>query len=178
MSLLLLCWALALQQADPGQAAAGKSAYFAFVDREFIFTLEFIKPGVPLFNFVSLADEDRSLQAKEVRLVLGARTVTGRHFAIDTGDPQEPVIVASLQIRPRSSFGVALRGDFADAREASGVTVRAGDEEFRLAPLSSFDFENLVLKVNRLNLGSPDFRDDFRVLKLSEIGTRQRVRRR
>jgi hypothetical protein len=178
MPLLLLYCVLVLQQAGPARDAAGKSAYFAFVDRDFIFTLEFVKPGVPLFNFVSLAEEERSLQAKEVRLVLGGRTVTGRYFAIDTGDPQEPVVVASLKIRPRSSFGVTLRGDFADARDAAAVTVRAGDEEFHLAPLSSFDFENLVLKVNRINLGSPDFRDDFRVLKLSEIGTRRRVRQR
>lgn len=178
MPLWLLYCMLALQQADPGQAGVGRSAYFAFVDREFIFTLEFVKPGVPLFNFVSLAEEERSLQAKEVRLLLGTRTVTGRYFAIDTGDPQQPVIVAALRIRPRSSFGVTLRGDFADAREAAGVAVRAGDDEFHLAPLSSFDFENLALKVNRINLGSPDLREDFRVLKLSEIGTRQRIRRR
>ena len=52
------------------------------------------------------------------------------------------------------------------------MTVRCGPDDFFLAPLSSFDFENLALKVNRLNLGSPDLRDDWRVLKLEPIGTR------
>jgi hypothetical protein len=65
-----------------------------------------------------------------------------------------------------------LQGDFGDERELLGVTIRVGEEDFRLVPLASFDFENLSLKVNRLNLDSPDFRDDWRVLKLEMIGTR------
>jgi len=52
-----------------------------------------------------------------------------------------------------------------------------GEEDMKLVPLASFDFENLALKVNRLNLRSPDFSDDWRILKLETMGTRERTRR-
>jgi hypothetical protein len=56
--------------------------------------------------------------------------------------------------------------------ELYGVEIELGEEKFNLAPLCEADFEALVLKVNQLNLGSPDFRDDFRVLNLELIGQR------
>ena len=149
-----------------------KSSYFAFVDRDYIFTVELPKPRVLLFNFISMVDKDHSLQAKQIRLTLENRKIPGKFFMIDTGDPKEPVLVPSLRMRPRSSFGVRLQADFGDERELLGVTIRLGEEDFKLVPLASFDFENLSLKVNRINLDSPDFRDDWRVLKLEMLGAR------
>jgi hypothetical protein len=149
-----------------------RSAYYAFVDRDYIFTVEVVGPGTLLLNFVSMADETRPLTAKQVRIRLESRTVPVTSFLVETGDAKQPLVMASLSIRPRSSFGVRLQGEFGDVREVFGATVRLGEEEFRLAPLSSLAFENLVLKVNRINLGSPDFRDDWRVLKLEVMGTR------
>jgi hypothetical protein len=184
----MLCLCLSVLLASlPGQQAAGKteaqaspekSAYFAFVDRDFVFTLEVVKPGVPLFNFVSMIEDERNLQAKDVVLSLGNRKVPAKFFLVDTGDPKEQMILPSLVIHPRSSFGVSLRGDFGTEKEFFGVSVRMGEDLFHLEPVSSFDFENLVLKVNKINLGSPDFRDDWRVLKLENIGRRERVRKR
>ncbi len=168
---------LSAQQSTPVQALE-KSAYFAFVDRDFIFTLEFVKPGVPLFNFISMVNEENLLEAKEVRLALETRKASPAFFVVDTGDPKEPILVPTMRVRPRSSFGVSLRGEFGEAREVHGVTVRLGTYDYHLVPLTSFDFENLALKVNRINLGSPDFADDWRVLKLERMGSRERVRRR
>lgn len=178
---------LAFLCGPPGQQPAAKpevqapleqSGYFAFVDRDFIFTLEVVKPGVPLLNFVSLIDEERYLQAKDVLLSLANRKVPAKFFLVDTGDPKEQMILASLQIHQRSAFGVSLRGEFGAEKEFSGVSVRLGEDLFHLEPISSFDFENLVLKVNKINLGSPDFRDDWKVLKIENIGRRERVRKR
>jgi hypothetical protein len=56
-----------------------KSAYFAFVDRDYIFTIEGVKPGVFLLNFVSMADQDITLMAKYVRLTLENRKERGFH---------------------------------------------------------------------------------------------------
>jgi len=153
-------------------APVEKSAYLAFVDRDYIFTLEVVKPGVPLFNFVSMADKDYNLLARNVRITLENRKVPGKFFLVDTGDPKEPMIVPSVRMRTKSSFGVRLEGEFGQEKELLGATVRVGEEDLRLVPLASFDFENLALKVNRLNLGSPDFSDDWRVLKLEKIGSR------
>jgi len=163
--------------ATPG-APLEKSSYLAFVDRDFVFTVEMVKPGVPLFNFISMSDKDYGLLAKNIRLTLENRKVPGKYFMVDTGDPKEPVIVPSVHMRPRSSFGVRLQGDFETVKDLLGATVRIGDEDMKLVPLASFDFENLALKVSRLNLGSPDFADDWRVLKLEAIGTRGPASRR
>jgi len=167
-----------VQEKSEGKPTLEKSAYFAFVDMDYIFTAEVFQPGVLLFNFVSMVDEEHQLQAKEIRLALENRKVPATLFMVDTGNPKEPLIVPNLRMRPRSSFGVRLQGDFGDARELYGAAVRLGEEDFNLAPLSSFDFENLALKVNRINLDSPDFWDDWRVLKLTAMGTRERIRRR
>ena len=154
-----------------------KSPYFAFVDREYIFTCEMVKPGIPLFNFVSMAEKEAPLPAKQVQLAFELRKVQARFFVVDTGDPKQPITTPSLRIRPRSAFGIRLQGDFPNERDLHGVVVEFEGEDFKLVPLTSFDFENLALKVNRLNLGSPDFADDWRVLKLEVLGTREPVRR-
>lgn len=155
-----------------------KSAYLAFVDRDYIFTVEVVNPGIVILNFVSMADTARTLPAKQIRIKLETRTVPVRFFLVDTGDPKQPITTPSVTMRPRSSFGVRLQGDLGDARELSGVVIRLGDEEIKLAPLSSMVFENLVLKVNRINLNSPDFKEDWAVLKLEVIGSRAPAPRR
>jgi hypothetical protein len=162
---------------EPGKPLE-RSSYLAFVDREFIFTVEVVKPGVPIFNFVSMSDKDYNLLAKNVRLTLENRKVPGLYFLVDTGNPKEPMIVPSVRMRQRSSFGVRLQGEFGQEKELLGATVRVGDDDLKLMPLASFDFENLVLKVNRINLESPDFREDWAVLKLELIGTRGPAARR
>ena len=154
-----------------------KSAYFAYVDREFIFTVEVVRPGVPIFNFVSLVDREEKLQAKNIRLELGNRQAVVETFHIEAARNQQPLIVITRRMLPRSSFGFRLEGNFEKARELYGVEISLDKEQFKLAPLSKFDFETLVLKVNRLNLGSPDFADDFRVLKLDFLGSRSSRKR-
>jgi hypothetical protein len=188
MQLLAFVWLVLVSQGVqpnlPGQAkneGAGnleKSAYFAFVDRDYIFTVEVVSPGVPLLNFVSMANEPQVLSAKQVRLTLENRKVPSQTFLVDTGDPKEPITTASVTMRPRSSFGVRLKGEFGEEKEVLGVTLRVGAEDFKFAPLTSLAFENLVLKVNRINLGSPDFRDDWQTLKLEVTGSRMPAARR
>jgi hypothetical protein len=185
--LVLLGWVAftqALSPGTPGQEQGGatteleKSAYFAFVDRDYIFTVEVVSPGVPILNFVSMTDKTQSLPAKQIRMRLQNRTVAASYFLVDTGDPKEPISAPSATMRPRSSFGVRIQGSLEGARELYGLTLRVGDEDFKLAPLSSMAFENLVLKVNRINLSSPDFRDDWNALKLEVLGTRAPASRR
>src|SRR6266581_2001812 len=55
-----------------------KSRYFAFVGRDFIFTLEMYKPGVPILNFVSMVATAYKLFAKEIRLTLESRKVPAK----------------------------------------------------------------------------------------------------
>jgi len=181
--LLLFSLLGSLPQAPAGIPATEKqplekSAYFAFVDRDYIFTIEVVKPGIPILNFVSMTEQDIRLSAKNVRLGLGNRKAPVSLFAIESGDFQKAMVVPSLTIHPRSSFGVRLDGNFGNAEELYGATIRLGAEELQLAPLTSFGFESLVLKVNSLNLGSPDFREDWQVLRLEVLGSRSPTGRR
>ncbi|MBN2319262.1 MAG: hypothetical protein JXR49_09305 [Acidobacteria bacterium] len=174
LMLLPLLAAGELPEEDP---PLEKSAYFAYVDREFIFTVEVVKPGIPLLNFVSMVDREEILRAKDIRLALGNRQVVVETFNIETALKQPPLIVTTLRMHPRSSFGFRLEGNFGKAKELYGAEIKLDEERFKLEPLSKFNFETLVLKVNRLNLGSPDFSDDFRVLKLDFLGNRSSRRR-
>jgi hypothetical protein len=178
--IFLLLWVpfLGQQQAEPpnkpsaGSRPLDRSAYFAFVDHDYIFTLEIVNPGVPLLNFVSLAEEDMKLMAKDVRLILENRKAPGKVFEIETGDISQPMDAALLTIHPKTSFGARLIGDFDNVKEALGVSIQFGQEELKLAPLTNYDFEILVLKINRINLGSPDFSQDWQVLRLDKLGSR------
>jgi hypothetical protein len=174
---LLLGLSMLGQLPAAGSRSLERSAYFAFADHEYIFTVEVVKPGVPILNFVSMADQDVRLLAKNIRLFLDNRTAAVRLLAIETGEIRQPMVVSDLTIHPRSSFGVRLDGDFDNTKELSGATIRLGGEDFKLAPLTSFDFESLVLKVNRINLESPDFSDDWRVLRLELLGSRSAAHR-
>ena len=76
-------------QAPPGEGGAKpmeKSSWFAFVDREYIFTCEVTRPGEVLFNFVSMTDKEESLAAKLVRLTFDNRRVPATFFVIETGN--------------------------------------------------------------------------------------------
>ena len=159
-------------QTKGGGAAAPKEHLFAFVDRDFIFTVEMVGPGIVLLNFVSMLDEERVLSAKLVRLTLENRKAPSMAFLVDTGDPKEPITVPSITMRARSSFGVRIKGDYGSEKEISGVTLRVGTEDLKLVPVTSLEFENLVIKVNRINLNSPNFREDWQSVKLEVIGSR------
>lgn len=174
--LLMLPAAASLEFAGPDPELE-KSPYFAYVGREYIFTIEVVEPGKPLLNFVSVTDREENLAAKNVRLFLGNRQVSVKLFVVEADRYQQPLIVSSIGMHPRSSFGFRLQGSFDDATELYGVEIDLGSDIFKLAPLSKFDFETLVRKVDRLNLGSPDFRDDYRVLNLDLIGNRSSRRR-
>jgi|WetSurMetagenome_2_1015567.scaffolds.fasta_scaffold206637_2 hypothetical protein len=180
---LLLCFSFIGQlPADtsntvpPGKSPLEKSACFAFVDRDYIFTVEIVKPGIPLLNFVSMTDQNAKLQAKNVRFTLENRKAVAKVFSIETGSLSQAIPTVFLTMHPRSSFGVRVSGDFEYTQELLGVAIRLGSEELKLAPLSNFDFEILVSKVNQINLGSPDFSEDWRVLRLQKIGERSPVR--
>ncbi len=149
-----------------------RSAYFAFVDHDYIFTIEVVKPGIPLLNFVSMTNEENRIYAKNIRLALDNRKSTARLLSVETGEFRQPMSLTSIAVHPKSSFGVRIDGDFGNVTELSGATIRLGDEDLQLAPLSRFEFESLVLKVNHLNLGSPDFIEDWQVLKLELLGSR------
>lgn len=175
--LLLLLPAHAQEKPASPRPPLEKSAYFAFVDRDYIFTIEVADPGVLLLNFVSMTNTPMKLVARDIRIGLQNRKTAVKLLSVETGDFNQPMRIGWLNILPRSSFGLRLTGDFGDAKEIYSAVLRLGDEDFTLAPLTSFDFEFLAARINRINLGSPDFSEDWRVLQFQKLGSRSSVRR-
>ena len=184
IQLIMLLWlsfpgqAPALSPANPPSDShpLEKSPYFAFVDRDYIFTIEVVKPGVLLLNFVSMSEVETKLVAKNIRITLENRKTVVKLIHVETSDFTQPMRMGWINIHPRSSFGLRLEGDFGDVKEIYGAAIRLGDEDLKLAPLASFDFEFLAMKINRLNLGSPDFSEDWRVLRMEKLGSRAPAR--
>ncbi len=175
--LFFLLPAQAQDKAPAGNPPIEQSAYFAFVDRDYIFTIEVVDPGVLLLNFVSMSDVPMKLVARDIRIGLQNRKAAAKLLSVETGDFKQPMKVGWLNILPRSSFGLRLDGDFGAVKEISGATIRMGDEDLMLAPLTSFDFEYLAVRINRINLGSPDFSEDWRVLRFQKLGSRSPARK-
>ncbi|MEJ2109227.1 MAG: hypothetical protein P8Z37_04795 [Acidobacteriota bacterium] len=174
---LILLVPLPMWGSDESDHQLEKSAYFAYVGREYIFTIEVVEPGALILNFVSMSDREEKLLAKNIRLFLGNRYASVKLFSIEVDRHQPPLLVSSSRMHPRSSFGFRLEGSLEGVTELYEAEIKLENDKYQLVPLSKFDFETLVRKVNRINLGSPDFRDDFRVLNLELQGTRSSLRR-
>jgi hypothetical protein len=151
--------------------------HFIFLDQEFILTLELVRPGIPIFNFINLGNGTFQLPATDIRMISGIKLFRPELFDVETSNRQDPLRVGSLKVRPHSSFGVTLKGNLESVQEIDRVTVELGLNRFEMQAISLPEFESLSRKIAQLNLISPDIREDFRVLELKPLGTRKQIPR-
>lgn len=180
----LLCAFLSTWVALEGLPPAGAQTqeqpsrrHFIFLDQEIILTLELVRPGVPIFNFVNLGNGSYLLQASDVRIISGIKMHRPVLFDVETSTRDDPLRVSAIKVHPHSSFGITLKGNIEGIAEIDRVTVELGPSRFELQSLSPQGFEALSRKISKLNLISPDIRDDFRVLELNTIGSRKAIPR-
>ncbi len=178
MAWILLAAPLAAQTGPaPGGSGAGgetkaSKRHFAFVDFDFIFTLELVRPGVPILNFVLPGKGNYFLKADDIRILAGIKLYRPRLMEVDTGQARDSMRISGIQVHPHSSFGLTLLGDFAGVDAIDRVSIRMGSNQFQLEAIDGESFEVLARQVNRLNLLSPDIREDYRVLKILPRGRR------
>jgi hypothetical protein len=151
--------------------------HFIFLDQEIILTLELVRPGVPIFNFVNLGNGSFLLQASNVRIISGIKLYRPNLFDIDTSTRNDPLRVSAIKVHPHSSFGLTLKGNIEAITEIDRVTIELGPDRFELQSISTQDFEALSAKISKLSLISPDIRDDFRVLEIKSLGSRKAIPR-
>lgn len=161
-----------VSQRPEDKQASGK--YFVYVDHDYIFTLELVDDKVPVLNFANITDKQQTLSPGSIQLFLRGRRYPVKFLVMDTGNDRETITIPSTKIYGHSSFGYALKGDFGKLEKLDRVVLKVGGEVFELEPISKNDFEMLALKINRVNLASPDIRDDFRVLRIAQKGKRTR----
>ena len=172
-SLVLLGWGLVGHLMVGAPPAQPSGQLFAFVDYDFIFTLELVRPGVPILNFVHAGKGNYFLKADEIRIIAGIKLYRPRLFEVDTSVAKDPMRISGLRVHPHSSFGLTLVGDLAGLEAIDKVTVKLGADLFQLQPMDKTAFEVLAKQVNQLNLLSPDIREDFRVLEIRPCGSRK-----
>lgn len=131
---------------------------------------------VPILNIVTLDRGEWDFRPVQVTLVNPeGRIAEVERFSISTGVEGEPYLTNYLKIHGNSFIGFDLVGDFEDFRTLTEVSIEMGDNLFRLEPLLPSVFESLVTKIDQINVDSPDIREDFRVLGIRFMGSRERA---
>ncbi|MBI3656368.1 MAG: hypothetical protein HY232_08080 [Acidobacteria bacterium] len=161
-----------LSQDPADKTVSGR--HFVFVDYEYIFTLELTDNKTPILNFANITDHRHTLSPSHIQLFSRGRRYPVKFLVMDTGNDRETITIPSTKIYAHSSFGYALKGDFNHLDKLDRATVRLNGAVIDLEPVSKNDFEMLAHKINRINLASPDIRDDFRVLRIALKGKRTR----
>ena len=75
-----------------------------------------------------------------------------------------------MPVLGNSFIGLELLGSFNDFAEPASVLIDLGESRFELQSVDCAKFERLAEKINRINLDSPDIREDFEVLEINPLG--------
>jgi hypothetical protein len=177
---LLLCATLMGLLGGSTQRAVAQpepSLCHAFVDLDFIWTLEIIRTRqatTPILNVVALASGEWEIQPGQLRLVDPEdQTIAVENFSFDSGDPSNPHLVPYLKLRGGDVAGLDLIGDFRDVRGLRRVEVELGPDRFVLEPLDCTDFEDLVDRIGQMEIGRGNVIAAYQVLNIQLKGQRE-----
>ena len=163
------------QRANPEKLQ--NSRCHVFVDLEYIWTLEMVEAGrssTPILNIITFGEEELPLKPEQIILRNQRnRSASVEKFSIDTGVDGDPYVTNYLMVLGGSFLGMDLKGSFSDHAEPKEVIIELGDDEFNLQPIDCLDYEALAEQINQINFNSPNISEDFKVLNISSIGTRQ-----
>ncbi|UCF35414.1 MAG: hypothetical protein JSU96_11225, partial [Acidobacteriota bacterium] len=146
-------------------------------------TLELVQPpgggaSIPVLNIVTFVEGQWDLRPDQLHLMNDrGREAEIKRMSIDTGVPGEPYIVQYLKVQGDSFIGLDLVGEFEGFDQLTEVSIDLGESRFRLKPVDCLDFEGLVHRINQVSFESPDLHQDYEVLGIELIGTREARRR-
>lgn len=163
--------------ATPVAAQPKSSLCLAFVDYDFILTLEVVRSGstvTPIFNVVSLAAGEWEFQPPQLKVTDDqGREIPVTNFSFDSGDPRNPTLAPYLKLRGGDSAGFDLVGEFGAVDGLSRVSLEIGKDRLVLQPLDCNEFEDLLDRVGRLEFGSGNVMGAFQTLNLRLLGERE-----
>lgn len=163
------------QSAAP--AAPEASRCHAFIDTDFIWTLEMVQEPsgrlTPILNIVTLIRGQWEFRPNQVRIYgRSGREATLQRFSIETG--ADPYVTEYFKVLGNSFIGLDLIGSFEDEfAEPSRVAIDLGNDQFELQVLGCLEFDRLVDQINQINFDSPRIEDDFEVLRIEPVGKRE-----
>ena len=158
-------------------AAAEPSLCHAFVDYDFVWTLEVVRQRAsvtPILNAIAFASGEWEVQPSQIKITddKGA-TLKVEDFSFDSGDPNSPYLNPYFKLRGGEFIGMDLIGDFATVDALSRVEIDAGRDRFILEPIDCNAFEDLADKIGQLEIGTGDQVATFQMLNIPLIGTRE-----
>lgn len=159
--------------------AATASACHAFVDFENIWTVELIRSRdeeiTPILNIITFTKGEWDLRPDQIHIFnREGKEARIKRFALDTGVPGDAYKSNYLKVLGNSFVGVDLEGKLKvkDFPTSPRVTIDLAHHRFELQPLDCEAFDNLAVRINKINFNSPDIRDDFDLIKIPHLGRR------
>lgn len=167
-----------LSPTDTSEAATA-SACHAFVDFENIWTVELIRSRAeeitPILNIITFTKGEWDLRPDQIHIFnREGKEARIKRFALDTGVPGDAYKSNYLKVLGNSFVGVDLEGKLKvkDFPTSPRVTIDLAHHRFELQPLDCEAFDNLAVRINKINFNSPDIREDFDLIKIPHLGRR------
>jgi hypothetical protein len=149
-----------------------------FIDYDFIWTLEMVKPGdgsaVPILNIITFGEGEWDFRPEHIHIMKDRRREAQiDRFSIDTGVPGEPYGVPYLKVLGDSFIGMDLIGDFQGFEEPRQISIDLGNNRFTLEPVDCLEYENIAHRINQVNFETPDIHQDYEILGIETMGKRE-----
>ncbi|MEJ2109605.1 MAG: energy transducer TonB [Acidobacteriota bacterium] len=146
---------------------------YAFVDSSQVITAEEADEHTFVVNFINLTDYVLVIQPADFIY----RGASGRHYIGQVYElkHQDPLgnmqkYTASVLVKGHSFTGLNVVGLFLEKDSIEELSVRIGSRRFYLQGLESAPFEELLRKIEDLDLNSTDISEEFRELNMQEMG--------
>ncbi len=180
LSVLLMLGAGLEPVPEPCLETRERSNCHIFIDPEIIWTVEIVEAlgqaPVPIVNIITFETGEAPLRPEQIRLFnQQERTAEIKRFKIETGF--EPYFTSYLRVLPSSFIGFDLEGTFGGFTEPSRVAIELAETEYVLQAVDCLDFERLAERINKINFDTPDVREDFAILRIPHVGSRDMVKK-
>jgi hypothetical protein len=157
----------------PAAWAEGRAKAFAFVDHRYVITAEVASEHAFVVNFINLSDFVIVVQPNEF-IYRGAsgRYYIGQVFESEHKDRRGEIqkYTASLLLKSHTFIGLTIVGAFHELAQIEEMSVRIGAKRFYMVPMESRVFEQLVQKINDLDIENPSGAAALAEANVSEMG--------
>ncbi len=147
---------------------------FAFVNSNYIITAELATEHSFVVNFINLSDFVIVVQPLDFiyKSASGKRYI-GQVFELEHKDPMGEMqkYTASMLLRGHSFAGLNIVGLFRERDQIDELSVRVGSQRFYLELMEKNRFEQLVRKIETLDLDSVNVAGMFQDANIRELGS-------
>ena len=147
---------------------------FAFVNQSYVITAEMNDENSFIVNFVNLSDFVLVVQPGDFiyRSASGNRYI-GQVYELEHMDSKGGMqkYSASILLQDHSFEGLNIVGLFREQDRIEELSIRIGGKRFYLQPLEKNRFEEVLRKIEELDLNSDNIPQMFQDLFITEMGT-------